>query len=107
MRTILLAQLDERRPRRDGLSWRAADRGDDSRARRLELVLHLHGLDDHEALALLDALARRDEHGAARPGHGRLESGIVRGGRALSRLREREPPRAPLVPDEERVAVAA
>src|SRR5215208_4722102 len=57
----------------DGRAGRGAQLGDGARLGRLQLVLHLHRLDDDEALTRLDRLTRLDEHAHDLAGHRRLD----------------------------------
>src|SRR4051795_4939058 len=57
---------DERLVVFDGLGVDDEDRADGAGAGRLDLVHHLHRLDDQQGVAFLDRVARRDERLGAR-----------------------------------------
>src|SRR5690606_33656449 len=63
-------ELDQHGPLLHRLAGLDQDAGDDARCLRTELVLHLHGLHDDDALAGLDGLARLDLHADDEAGHG-------------------------------------
>src|SRR3970282_876843 len=70
--------LHQRLVRRDAVALLHVDADDDAADRRLDLVLHLHGLDHKQAVARFDGIADPGLDVDDGAGHGRGHAALVR-----------------------------